>query len=301
MLSFFLQPPLQISNSKQWPPPLSSGFRRTFADLHGGRSFSAMAHSFSQRPYLKPSLSSTSTFSILKAIVGRYIYASSTGIHSSSPPRPTCLRQPTRRSKFPNQDDCDSHRCYMLKVAQLCKDIGLGEPTHTDDIQGGSINRVIGLAFAKYPGQEYVVRIPRLGETIDDPDFIEDGVAILRYLTQFLPVPSVLAYDLTQINALRSSYVIQQRIAGQNCDEAYYDLPLAEKLQVATAVAVTLLKLEALKMPHQVAWLHLDNYLRRHLNLFLMQRQFKFSASSITKLRSPMSCLIYKSNLLQTS
>lgn len=135
---------------------------------------------------------------------------------------------------------------YKLKAVQLCKDIGFGEPVEVTRMEGGSFNRVIGCTAKD---KKAVLRIPRAGSLRNDgAEKISDQVSVLQYLVQFnfLHVPTILAYDTTEDNALESRYVLQERIQGTAASLEYYDLPVAERLEIASLVADLLIKMESI-------------------------------------------------------
>ena len=109
----------------------------------------------------------------------------------------------------------ESFETYQHKVSQLCHDIGYGEPSKIERMKGGSFNRIIGLEFATPEVTKYVLRIPRNGTEFDVAEDIKDQVATLSYVSQFLPVPSIAAFDPTQNNALASAYVLQKTSTWQ--------------------------------------------------------------------------------------
>lgn len=142
----------------------------------------------------------------------------------------------------------ESFETYQHKVSQLCHDIGYGEPSKIERMKGGSFNRIIGLEFATPEVTKYVLRIPRFGIEFDEAQDIKDQVATLSYVSQFLPVPSIAAFDPTQNNALASAYVLQKRVPGSVMQQVFYNLPLAEKLQITTKVAELMIKMESMKL-----------------------------------------------------
>lgn len=144
--------------------------------------------------------------------------------------------------------DQESFETYQHKVIQLCRDIGFGEPTNIERMNGGSYNRIIGLEFGTSRKANYILRIPRSGVRFDQQQEIKDQVATLHYASQFVPVASIAAFDSTQNNVLESAYVLQQRLPGSNLEKVFYDLPLAEKLQVTTKVAELMVEMESIKL-----------------------------------------------------
>jgi hypothetical protein len=147
--------------------------------------------------------------------------------------------------------DQEAFETFQLKVIQLCHHIGMGEPSEIDRMKGGSFNRVVGL---KFPGRDCVLRIPRWNDANAFAD-IDDQVAVLRYVSNLLHAPSVVAYDSTTNNPVKSAYVLQDRIGGENVELIYESLSLSEKLQLATIVAEEILKMEShiLETPGRLA------------------------------------------------
>lgn len=135
---------------------------------------------------------------------------------------------------------------YQDKVIKLCHDIGLGEPSKIERMNGGNDNRVICLSFtsSSKENQDYVLRIPRNAATAE---IAKDQAAVLYYLASFMPVPTVMAFDSTSGNAIGCPYVIQQKLKGCNAAEIYYELPLDEKLEIITLVVDIITKLNASK------------------------------------------------------
>ncbi|TVY37866.1 hypothetical protein LOCC1_G007395 [Lachnellula occidentalis] len=139
----------------------------------------------------------------------------------------------------------ESFETYQIKVVQLCHDIGHGEPSNVERMEGGSFNRIIGLTFASSNNPNCILRIPRYVMGDHQVNEISDQVSLLRYLStfDFLGVPSILAYDFTTKNALGSQYVLQTRIPGERIQDVFYKLPMSEKLQLTTKIAELVTKL----------------------------------------------------------
>lgn len=110
---------------------------------------------------------------------------------------------------------------FRDKVIQLCIDIGFGAPSEVERMTGGSFNRVIGLAFPTTPVVRYVLRISRLQLDPNEAQSIKDQVAVLLYLSTRLPVTKVAAYDCTIRNAIKSQYMLQERLPGQSVEAVY--------------------------------------------------------------------------------
>jgi len=117
-------------------------------------------------------------------------------------------------------------------------------------MDGGSFNRIVGLTFASGEHQHCILRIPRFALDDKQPYEISDQISVLLYLSQFdfLKVPSILAYDMTTKNAISSQWVLQARVPGHTLQSVFYDLPLAEKLQITTSVAELVMKLGKIKL-----------------------------------------------------
>jgi hypothetical protein len=155
----------------------------------------------------------------------------------------------SRRSSTSEYEQ-ESFETYQHKVAQLCHDIGYGEPSKIERMKGGGYNRTIGLTLPSGQQRGYVLRIPRsaLEEVLMGE--IKDQVAVTLHLSkyEFLHVPVIAAFDTTVNNTLECQYVLQERIDGVALDHVFYTLPLAEKLQITTAVAEMLVQLESITL-----------------------------------------------------
>ncbi|TGO74627.1 hypothetical protein BELL_0267g00140 [Botrytis elliptica] len=157
---------------------------------------------------------------------------------------------PTRSSTYMyEQESFDTYRC---KVNQLCIDIGLGEPSTIERMDGGSFNRVIGLSFRKGFGiQRRILRIPREWDAKwSKQTDIQNQAEITMWLQQFafLHVPKVLAIDTTAANSLKSPFVLQERIRGIPLDNLFFETPaqlsMSAKLEVVKTIAEFIIKLE---------------------------------------------------------
>ncbi|CZS99128.1 uncharacterized protein RAG0_07591 [Rhynchosporium agropyri] len=142
-------------------------------------------------------------------------------------------------------------------VHQLCLDLGLGEPSTIEQIKGGSFNRIIGLMLPSSENSECILRIPRYptSEQGDPHDQeVMDQVAIHLHLAKYdkFHIPSIVAWDATSNISLKSEYVVQTKLQGASLHDVYYQLPLTERLEVATSVAKMLLNLESITFEIQV-------------------------------------------------
>jgi hypothetical protein len=140
----------------------------------------------------------------------------------------------------------ESFETFQIKVAELFRDIGLGDPMQIDRMEGGSYNRIIGVRFGSGENKDCILRIPR-GMGDDTQSNVSDEISILSYLPKigFAHVPKVLAYDITTKNALKSQWVLQERLPGTQIQKIFYSLPVSERLEVASLVASVILQLES--------------------------------------------------------
>ncbi|KAK0118053.1 hypothetical protein ONS95_012362 [Cadophora gregata] len=137
---------------------------------------------------------------------------------------------------------------YKIKVIQLCHDVGLGEPSEIERMEGGSFNRVVGLTFPSADKPQYVLRVPRYALNEEQAKDIKDQVSVQLHLSKYdsLPVATAVAYDSTTENAINCQYVLQERLHGESICGIFYGLPLSEKLQITTKVAEMILNLESI-------------------------------------------------------
>jgi hypothetical protein len=137
------------------------------------------------------------------------------------------------------------------KIIQLCCEIGLGEPSEVEKMEGSSFHRVVGVSFASGKCRDHILRMPRMAYDEREERETCDQVAIINFFSQLenVPVPKVYAYDATTNNAIEHQYVLQERLPGKTPMNQYYELPMAGKLQIATSVAELIIKLESVKLP----------------------------------------------------
>ena len=145
----------------------------------------------------------------------------------------------------------ESFETFKFKVIKLCEDIGYGEPSEVEHMKGGSYNRIVGLKFASGQNRSCVLRIPVYDPRERSAIEVGNQVVVLHHFSkyEFLHVPSVLGYDLTKNNAIGSQYVLQSRLRGRTLEDAYYELPLSEKLEIVQLVAELLMKMESMSLP----------------------------------------------------
>jgi len=149
------------------------------------------------------------------------------------------------------EDEQESFETFQLKVIQLCIDIGLGAPSEVERMTGGSFNRIVGFAFSSPNGQtsRYVIRIPRFPFNSTRAQNIGGRVAVLVYLSNYLPVAKVVAYNCTRENAIKSQFVVQERLPGQSIESVYDTLLVEERLQLTAAIAELVQSIESVLIP----------------------------------------------------
>ncbi|KAF7871480.1 hypothetical protein EAF04_003587 [Stromatinia cepivora] len=144
-------------------------------------------------------------------------------------------------------NDQEGFDTYQLKVIQLCRDIGLGEPSELQRIRGGIHNRVVGIAIPGNSGdRHFILRISRWKMPDDETYNLRDQVAAILTLRQytFLGAPEIAAVDTTLANAIESQYVVQHKLPGKPLQEVFNQLSLHQQLEITTTVAQFLLEME---------------------------------------------------------
>lgn len=140
---------------------------------------------------------------------------------------------------------------FESQVRQLCQEIW---PLSIERMAGGSYNRIIGLSF-KNAGLnttglqaqgDYILRIPRF-----DDAHLENQIGTLTYLHAHseIPVPKVVAYDLSDQNHLGNPYLLQTRLNGLNLQKVYMTLNHTQKCEIAREFARILREIRALTFP----------------------------------------------------
>ncbi|KAJ8058139.1 hypothetical protein OCU04_012996 [Sclerotinia nivalis] len=156
------------------------------------------------------------------------------------------LRTVTSQSSTSRFEQEEFHT-YQLKVIQLCRDIGLGEPLELQRIHGGDSNRVVGITIPGNSGdRHFILRIPRWQMSDDETYLLRDQIAAILTLRQyaFLGAPEIAAVDTTLTNVIECQYVLQHKLPGKSLQEMLYQLSLHQKLEITTTVAQFLLEME---------------------------------------------------------
>ncbi|KAF2093466.1 hypothetical protein NA57DRAFT_48185 [Rhizodiscina lignyota] len=142
----------------------------------------------------------------------------------------------------------ESFETFQHRVKRFCS---TQWPNATEDcfeisrLDGGAFNRVIGIKYTNpvtEQSEEYVLRIPRFESA---PLEYEVADFVFAAKSTGLPVPEVIAYDLTENNSLKTRYSIQRRIPGQSLYEVYPTLNPSQKTSVAKAMAQVITKLQS--------------------------------------------------------
>ena len=138
---------------------------------------------------------------------------------------------------------------YLPKIERLLFDIGL-LGFSVEVLQHGYSfqNCVYALRSSKDDKEQYVLRVPvspDFRETDEKCVAIENGVIILGFLGDKLPVPRVKAYSATKDNALNAPFTVQTRLSGRSLDQIYGDLDHKDKLEIVDRVVELLARLES--------------------------------------------------------
>lgn len=117
-------------------------------------------------------------------------------------------------------------------------------------LNGGTFNRVVSITIVGTNSDEdvrVILRVPRI-EWESRPD---RDVAVLRYVRQksSIPVADVKAFDVTSSNALKSPYVIQNRLPGTSLHSAHLQLSTKQWCLVAKVIGRTMLAMQEMTSP----------------------------------------------------
>lgn len=133
---------------------------------------------------------------------------------------------------------------YKVRVKTLCGSIGLGDVV-VESMDGGCYNRVSKLSLES--GDQCVLRVPRdiHPGPISHVENVKNQVGIISFVTPLLPVPGILAYDITADNEIKSPYIIQKLAPGQPLlDVLRGDLTIEDRFQIASIIADVLIRME---------------------------------------------------------
>ena len=140
----------------------------------------------------------------------------------------------------------ESFERFRAGVETLCRTLW-SLPDVSFEIErgsGGSYNRIIAVTadhqFDVNVPRDLILRIPRF-EGVE----LQKEIAALKYIEQRsnIPVPDVVAMDLTAENVLERPYSIQKRIPGIILQSVYPSLSHRQQLSIAKQTGETQLKL----------------------------------------------------------
>ncbi|KAL8793227.1 MAG: hypothetical protein Q9195_004163 [Heterodermia aff. obscurata] len=146
----------------------------------------------------------------------------------------------------------ESFETFHGKVESLCRTLW-PDPAAEFKVErgpGGSYNRIIGIAVrlshSPTASKQFILRIPRF-----DGARIDRETATLRFVRQNsnLPVPEVLASDVTTDNVLQLPYVIQGRLQGVSLHKLFPNLSQKQKLRIARSIGEVLAQLLRITSP----------------------------------------------------
>lgn len=153
-----------------------------------------------------------------------------------SPPRPR-----VSESSSIVYEDQESFGTFKDRVRALCRTLWpwiASEQFTIERMHGGSFNRVIGITVPSMSGnileENYVLRIPRFDRIRMEPE-----LATLFFMRSYtaIPVPEVIAYDLTTENPINNIYNIQLKLPGVRLVDVYREISQAERLSIVRQLA----------------------------------------------------------------
>ena len=153
---------------------------------------------------------------------------------------------------------------FAWSVQQLCKTLWPSsfEEISLEDINGGSFNRIVGVSLKssvdslstdlisnmldQHGNNDYILRVPHHA---DDP--MDGDLIILHYVRSktSIPVPHVVAFDLSDDNPLGRPYMLQRRIPGVCLSSIIYELTQPQRCQLAIQLARIIRQLIGITSP----------------------------------------------------
>lgn len=162
--------------------------------------------------------------------------------HSSNSSASSSARSSTSSEGYDGQESLSTFRD---KLGPLCQSIGLKEPRQLQHGRGGAYNRIILVTYTREAQQHHcVLRMPRFVMDAEEAEEIKEQAAIIRFVSRFLSVPTVLAYDATTNNSIGWQYVVQTLVSGSTVSSVYRGLKLDEKLQIAALIVSAMVEIE---------------------------------------------------------
>ena len=140
---------------------------------------------------------------------------------------------------------------YKPKLEKLLEDLKLPECS-IESLQHGYNfqNCVYALTSLTDPSDQYIVRVPGFdGEVNERCSEIDDGVCVLKYLKDKLPVPEIKNFSATPDNSIEKPYTIQTKLAGQSLNHVYSSLDPAERRAMIDQYIDLLAKMESIRLP----------------------------------------------------
>ena len=162
--------------------------------------------------------------------------------HSSSQSGATSFHSETSTLEYGHE----RFETFRVKVATLCRTLWSSPNIgfKVERCSGGSYNRIIAITAdhefdVKVP-QDLILRIPRfegveLQKEIDALEYVKD--------LSDIPVPVVVAADLTADNILERPYTFQKKIPGITLQSVYPNLSHRQQLSIAKQIGEIQLKL----------------------------------------------------------
>lgn len=161
-------------------------------------------------------------------------------------------RQDEDESVASDESEMEPFEDYRPKIEVLLESIGFTDFTvsslqHSYHFQ----NCVYALASRTNSAEQYILRVPGLPEFDESGicNAIESNVALLRYLSNKLPVPTIKAYSSSSDNVLEKPYTIQTRLPGTSLNHVYAELTHVEKLNLIDQFVVLLARVESIRFP----------------------------------------------------
>jgi aminoglycoside phosphotransferase (APT) family kinase protein len=146
---------------------------------------------------------------------------------------------------------------FELQVRALCKNLwpfSSNGGTIIEHLYGGSYNRIVAITIdnisshstvTKIPAS-FILRIPR-----NDTSGLAQQITFLRYLKSHssLPIPDVVAFDLTSDNSIGKPFMLQHRIAGVNLHEVIECLSHQQLCALSACIARLIKDIQTIMAP----------------------------------------------------
>ena len=147
--------------------------------------------------------------------------------------------------------DIERFEDYKPKLKRLLEDLKFPECSIESLQHGYSFqNCVYALTSLAEPTDQYIVRVPGFDKENEERcSEIDDGVCVLNYLKDKMPVPvpKIITFSATPDNSIENPYTIQTRLAGQSLDHVYSSLDSAERRGMIDNFIDLLAKIESIR------------------------------------------------------